>query len=155
MNKCILCCNLEYKSIYEGSIRSGTWGQETGHSVKVISCKKCGLSRLNEFEDQIEFYQTLEYRKQYNHLEDAQELAEFHDHEQSPRIAKIGIHNKKLGKSSHKWAKIGQNGEKLDTKICPIRFDCKFRKFFFAKKNSFSQKMYYFFIRKDIFKPQG
>jgi 2-polyprenyl-3-methyl-5-hydroxy-6-metoxy-1,4-benzoquinol methylase len=91
MNKCILCGTLDFKTIYEGPIRSGAWGQETQHSVKVIACESCGLSKLDKFEDQTTFYQSLEYRKQYNNLEDPQNLAEFHDHEQSPRIAKIGI----------------------------------------------------------------
>jgi 2-polyprenyl-3-methyl-5-hydroxy-6-metoxy-1,4-benzoquinol methylase len=93
MNKCILCGTIDFKTIYEGPIRSGVWGQETQHPVKVITCETCGLSKLDQFEDQTIFYQSLEYRKQYNNLEDPQDLAELHDHEQSPRIAKIGVQN--------------------------------------------------------------
>lgn len=91
MNKCVLCDNSQFKTVYNGPIRSGIWGQETEHSVEVVACERCGLTKLKEFEDQTEFYQSLEYRKQYNNLDDAQDLAELHDHEQSPRIAKIGI----------------------------------------------------------------
>ena len=91
MNNCILCGSSEFQSIYDGPIRSGMWGKETQYSVEVVACEKCSLTKLKKIEDQTEFYQSLEYRKQYNKLEDAQSLAEIHDHEQSPRIAKIGI----------------------------------------------------------------
>jgi len=87
--KCISCDSDEYQIVYNGPIRSGSYGKQTSNSFKVVKCKKCSLTRLEEFPEI--HYENEEYRLDYNDTSDIQDYFNNHDHEQTPRINKIGI----------------------------------------------------------------
>lgn len=87
--KCISCNSDEYQIVYNGPIRSGSYGKLTSKNFKVVECKKCSLTRLEEFPEI--HYENEEYRLDYNDTSDIRDYFNNHDHEQTPRINKIGI----------------------------------------------------------------
>ena len=87
--KCISCNSDEYQIVYNGPIRSGSYGKLTSKNFKVIECKKCSLTRLEEFPEI--HYENDEYRLDYNDTSDIGDYFNNHDYEQTPRINKIGI----------------------------------------------------------------
>jgi 2-polyprenyl-3-methyl-5-hydroxy-6-metoxy-1,4-benzoquinol methylase len=87
--KCISCSSEEYQVVYDGPIRSGSYGKLTSKNFKVIECKKCSLTRLEEFPEI--HYENEEYRLDYNDTSDIRDYFKNHDLEQTPRINKIGI----------------------------------------------------------------
>jgi 2-polyprenyl-3-methyl-5-hydroxy-6-metoxy-1,4-benzoquinol methylase len=87
--KCISCSSEEYQVVYDGPIRSGSYGKFTSKNFKVIECKKCSLTRLEEFPEI--HYENEEYRLDYNDTSDIRDYFKNHDLEQTPRINKIGI----------------------------------------------------------------
>jgi 2-polyprenyl-3-methyl-5-hydroxy-6-metoxy-1,4-benzoquinol methylase len=87
--KCISCNSEEYQIVYDGPIRSGSFGKLTTKNFKVIECKKCSLTRLEEFPEI--HYENEEYRLDYNDTSNIQDYFNNHDREQTPRINKIGI----------------------------------------------------------------
>jgi 2-polyprenyl-3-methyl-5-hydroxy-6-metoxy-1,4-benzoquinol methylase len=87
--KCISCYSEEYLIVYDGPIRAGSYGKITTKNHKVVECKKCSLTRLEEFPEI--HYDNEEYRLDYNDTSDIKDYFKNHDHEQTPRINKIGI----------------------------------------------------------------
>lgn len=87
--KCISCNSENFKIIYEGPIRAGSYGKLTTQNYKVIECVNCTLTRLEEFPEI--HYENDEYRLNYNDTADIADYFKNHDHEQTPRISKIGI----------------------------------------------------------------
>jgi 2-polyprenyl-3-methyl-5-hydroxy-6-metoxy-1,4-benzoquinol methylase len=87
--KCISCNSKEYQIVYDGPIRSGSYGKLTAKNFKVIKCIICSLTRLEEFPEI--HYENEEYRLDYNDTSDIRDYFNNHDHEQTPRINKIGI----------------------------------------------------------------
>jgi SAM-dependent methyltransferase len=88
---CINCNSVSHESIYKGKIRSGTFGKMSNEDYEVMACGKCSLCRLYPFPEIN--YETAEYRFDFNGSSDAFDYLEMHDHEQNPRISKIGIEN--------------------------------------------------------------
>ncbi|MEW6055127.1 MAG: class I SAM-dependent methyltransferase [Bdellovibrionota bacterium] len=89
--ECLNCKFSEHEVKYKGPIRAGTWGHQTSEDQQVLACKRCGLARLEHFPDQKKFYSSAEYRNAYNGSVQVQDYFKLHDHEQSPRIANIGV----------------------------------------------------------------
>lgn len=87
--KCISCNSVKYKIIYNGPIRSGSYGKLTSKNFKVIECINCSLTRLEEFPEI--HYENDEYRLDYNDTSDIRDYFSNHDYEQTPRINKLGI----------------------------------------------------------------
>ena len=87
--KCISCNSEEYSVVYDGPIRSGSYGKITPQNHKVVKCKNCSLTRLEKFPEI--HYDNEEYRLDYNDTSDIKDYFKNHDHEQTPRINKIGI----------------------------------------------------------------
>ena len=87
--QCINCHNDCFEIIYEGSVRSGLFGNKTSGDFKVISCSNCGLKRLYPFADI--HYESSDYREAYNGSSDSDHYIQMHDQEQNPRLANIGI----------------------------------------------------------------
>ena len=90
MTECVLCDVKEFSILYEGLIRKGVFGSETNESHKVVECNGCGLKRLKDNPLTIEYYQSKEYREDYNETSEASNYIEMHDNEQSPRLDQIG-----------------------------------------------------------------
>lgn len=89
--KCICCESEKFETIYEGVIRSGSYGKQTENSSKIIKCENCGLTRIEDFPE-ID-YKSDEYRLDYNDTAQIEDYYRNHDLEQNPRINRIGIEN--------------------------------------------------------------
>ena len=87
--KCISCGNEKYETLYEGTLRSGSYGKSTKSTNSVIKCTQCGLSRLKEFPEIS--YSSDQYRLDYNDTTAIGDYFKNHDVEQNSRIARIGI----------------------------------------------------------------
>ena len=87
--KCISCRNEKFKIIYEGTLRSGSYGKSTETTNSVIKCTECGLARLKVFPEIS--YSSDQYRLDYNDTASIDDYFKNHDVEQNPRIARIGI----------------------------------------------------------------
>lgn len=86
------CCKFtNYHVLYEGPIRSGSYGKFTNFNCKVMQCDKCGLARLAEFVVGKEKYESDLYRESYNDTSSVDALLSIHDHEQLARISIIGL----------------------------------------------------------------
>jgi|TARA_A100001015_G_scaffold316602_1_gene431337 cyclopropane fatty-acyl-phospholipid synthase-like methyltransferase len=87
--KCINCKKNDFKIIYNGKIRSGSYGKNTDKNHKIIECINCGLTRMEEFVN-IDYISD-SYRLLYNDSNKISDYFKNHDHEQNGRINKIGI----------------------------------------------------------------
>ena len=90
-NNCKICGGLNYETIYNGKIRAGTHMKMTSEVFDVIQCEECKLARLYPI-PKIN-YSSSEYRELYNDKSDIKDYISMHDHEQTPRISKVGIEN--------------------------------------------------------------
>jgi 2-polyprenyl-3-methyl-5-hydroxy-6-metoxy-1,4-benzoquinol methylase len=90
MTSCGLCNAKDYEVIYDGVIRDGVVGKKTTIKHKVVKCRSCNLVRLLENPLTMEYYQSDEYRKNYNNTSTSGEYIKMHDNEQPPRLDKIG-----------------------------------------------------------------
>jgi len=91
MNNCKICGDLDYETIYNGKIRAGTHLVMTSEVFDVTQCKECKLAGLSPI-PKIN-YSSSEYRELYNNTSEVKDFILNHDHEQTPRISKIGIEN--------------------------------------------------------------
>lgn len=89
--KCINCKKKDFKIIYDGKIRSGSYGKNTDGNHKIIQCNNCGLTRMEDFV-KIDYISD-SYRLSYNDSNKITDYFKNHDHEQNGRINKIGIEN--------------------------------------------------------------
>jgi SAM-dependent methyltransferase len=89
MKNCNICGGHDYDKIYAGTIRAGTHLKMTSEVFDVIQCEDCKLASLSPF-PKID-YSSPEYRELYNDTSDVKDYISMHDHEQTPRISKIGI----------------------------------------------------------------
>ena len=89
MNKCIVCNGKDFDTIYNGQIRAGSFKKLTSESFSVIKCKSCGIGKLDPFPELD--YTSSEYRELYNDTIEISEYMHMHDHEQTPRISRIGM----------------------------------------------------------------
>lgn len=87
--KCISCGNEKHQTLYEGTLRSGSYGKSTKSANSVIKCTQCGLARLKLF-PKIS-YSSDQYRLDYNDTSAIGDYFKNHDVEQNPRIIRIGI----------------------------------------------------------------
>jgi 2-polyprenyl-3-methyl-5-hydroxy-6-metoxy-1,4-benzoquinol methylase len=90
MISCDLCDSQDYKVIYSGKIRDGVVGKKTEIEHKVVKCDGCGLVRLLDNPLSMEYYQSDEYRNDYNDTSSPDDYIEMHDDEQPPRLDKVG-----------------------------------------------------------------
>tara|TARA_B100001094_G_scaffold274997_1_gene282299 strand:- start:776 stop:1663 length:888 start_codon:yes stop_codon:yes gene_type:complete len=88
---CICCENSSYRTVFEGTIRSGSYGNITDEKYCVIECEKCKLKFLNP-KPPLD-YESEEYRELYNGTSAPQDYLKLHDHEQNERLVRIGVEN--------------------------------------------------------------
>ena len=94
MNTCRLCRHSSHTILYEGPIRSGGVGSGFVEGYKILTCDNCGFVQLSPVPDNLdEFYETDEYRSQFDYQFDPSSIHRKYDHEQNERIARIGIQN--------------------------------------------------------------
>lgn len=88
-SSCILCEGQPFETLYEGKIRSGSFGKFANQPNSVLKCTNCGLAWLKEFPEIN--YESEDYRLDYNDSAGIEDYFKNHDSEQNPRIARIGI----------------------------------------------------------------
>ena len=86
---CVACGSGTVGVIYSGPIRSGLYGQTTKNEYEVFECSVCSLAWLNNFPE-INYTDDY-YRLAYNGTAVIADYFKMHDHEQTPRVNKIGI----------------------------------------------------------------
>lgn len=88
--KCSLCGSTRLLPIYEGKIRSGSYGKTTENDHCVLECSDCSLVFLKEQSDK-SFYETEEYREQYNDSISVEDYQNRHDAFETSKITRIGL----------------------------------------------------------------
>jgi len=87
---CKICGNKEVTTIYDGRVRSGSFGNMTKDNYKVYECEKCSSRFLNKFLDP-DFYVTDEYRNSYNSSSSVEKFHNLHDTNDNEKVCKIGL----------------------------------------------------------------
>lgn len=91
-NKTCICCKKNrFTKIYEGSVRSGTFGKTTNDEYRVLECDDCKLKFLDPMPSIN--YESDEYRLQYNGSCQTEDYLDLHDQEQNERLLRIGVEN--------------------------------------------------------------
>tara|TARA_Y100001970_G_C14178433_1_gene828401 strand:+ start:616 stop:1482 length:867 start_codon:yes stop_codon:yes gene_type:complete len=88
MDVCKICKNNTVK-IYKGQIRAGEYGKNTLESYGVLQCDNCEIAFLNPFPSVD--YESQSYRLDYTGNDSVEGYFSKFDHEQTPRINRIGI----------------------------------------------------------------
>ena len=93
MSKCRLCSSRESKTIYSSPIRIGG-GVERAYDYSILRCEDCSFVYLSPIPEQLnDFYESHEYRKQWDYEFTPDSIHAKYDHEQNERISRIGIEN--------------------------------------------------------------
>jgi SAM-dependent methyltransferase len=92
---CKLCEDSACISVFEGSIRTGSFGMMSDRSYEVLECSGCGVQFLNPFPDMAgDFYESDQYRKEYTEtIIDVNKYFTQNDDLQIPRLHQIGLNN--------------------------------------------------------------
>mgnify|MGYP003706747799 CR=1 FL=1 len=88
---CICCKKSEFSTVYQGPIRSGSFGKVSEESYSVLECLGCNLKFLDPVP--LIDYELDEYRLSYNDSCQEQDYLRMHDHEQNERLQRIGVEN--------------------------------------------------------------
>ncbi len=90
--KCNICTSGNIHKIYNGKIRSGSYGQLTNKDYQVFECNECDTIFLDKFTDD-DYYESEEYRKDYNDEACINRFQNLQDELENEKIFKIGLHN--------------------------------------------------------------
>jgi len=94
VKRCCICGGKRFTPVYRGKIRSGGVGSKFVDGYKVFECKKCSVNILDPFPKNLkDFFESTEYRKQYDYTIDNKILAEKYAYEQNDRLQKVGTEN--------------------------------------------------------------
>lgn len=92
--KCKVCGSNTALLHYDGPIRSAGAGSPLVEGYKVLKCQDCQVSFLSPFPKRPDnFYESDEYRREYDSTIDELELTRKYECEQNDRIHKIGLEN--------------------------------------------------------------
>lgn len=89
---CKICGSESIQEEYCGKIRSGEYGKYTKSEHSVYCCNKCQVRLLAKFTPD-KFYESEEYREEYNGSAKIEQYWALHDWQQNDRIHRIGIEN--------------------------------------------------------------
>lgn len=89
MKKCRVCNEQNFITVYHDRIRAGSIGKKTSERYSVLQCKSCEAAWLNPFPT-ID-YQNSDYRMDYTGSAESEDYLSMFDHEQTPRINRIGL----------------------------------------------------------------
>ena len=93
MCRCRMCGSDRVSEIYNSSIRAGG-GDERVDGYSILKCNKCGFVFLDPIPEQLDnFYESHEYRKQWDYDCSPDAIHMKYDKEQNERISRIGIEN--------------------------------------------------------------
>lgn len=89
---CLICNSDHLSIVYNGKIRSGSYGNYTKRNYIIYYCNNCKIRFLDKFVND-DFYETKEYREKYNGSSLLDNFRKLHDDEQNYKISRIGIQN--------------------------------------------------------------
>jgi SAM-dependent methyltransferase len=92
MPVCNICQSTESESNYYGSLRKGSFGSMTSKPYHVHFCKTCGVHFIENILPQ-DYYDTPQYREEYNGTIDVNAFYKEYDINDTNKITKIGLHN--------------------------------------------------------------
>ncbi len=91
---CRLCGNNSSTPVYEGPIRKGGVGSKTLEGYNILKCVDCGFVYLDPLPENLDsFYETHEYRSQWDYKFLPDDIHRKYDSEQNERIVRIGVQN--------------------------------------------------------------
>ncbi|PPR33129.1 MAG: Ubiquinone biosynthesis O-methyltransferase [Alphaproteobacteria bacterium MarineAlpha6_Bin5] len=88
-NKCYCGNNKNINIVYNEKIRSGSYGNLTKKKHRILNCKKCDLTYLENPKEKF-FYETSEYRKKFNNSSTIKTHHKLHEDRLKKKIFKIG-----------------------------------------------------------------
>ncbi len=88
---CPLCSGKNQRLYFDGPLRSGTWGNWTQDSHKILQCADCSLVFLEKAQIQPAFYESHEYRKTYGVNEDLERVRQAHAADDRFHLNRIGL----------------------------------------------------------------
>jgi len=92
MKKCNLCNSKSVKSIYNGFLRTGSFGKQTNQKYDVLYCDKCKCKFIDDVLP-TDYYDTPQYRLDYNNSVNVKEFYKEYDLNDTNKISKIGLEN--------------------------------------------------------------
>ena len=94
MIECRMCNSDTLSEVFGGPIRDGGVGASTVGGYKIIKCEQCNLVQISPVPKQIDsFYESHEYRVNWDVDYDPIDIHKKYDHEQNERISRIGVQN--------------------------------------------------------------
>lgn len=90
---CSICSSNNTSIVYEGNIRSGSFGKTTEDFYKVFYCGECGNRFIFPCPIEEDFYCTEKYRNSYNETIEKQKFWNSVGNENELRLSRIGIKN--------------------------------------------------------------
>jgi 2-polyprenyl-3-methyl-5-hydroxy-6-metoxy-1,4-benzoquinol methylase len=94
MTKCRMCNSDTLSTVFGGPIRDGGVGASTVDDYKIIKCEHCKLVQITPVPKQLDsFYESHEYRSNWDANYDPSDIHKKYDHEQNERISRIGVQN--------------------------------------------------------------
>jgi len=85
-----LCENLD--TLYYGALRTGTFGKSTSKKAYVYECRECKVKFIENQLDE-SYYQSVEYREDYNSSLDIESVYAEHDQIDANKLHTIGLEN--------------------------------------------------------------
>jgi len=92
MLNCEVCNNKNPDVIYSGKLRTGSFGKQTKEDYNVYSCNHCSCKFIKNILPE-DYYQTPEYRLDYNDSVNLEDFYQEHDVIDTNKISKVGLHN--------------------------------------------------------------
>lgn len=92
MNNCVICNSSNVESIYNGYLRTGSFGNVTSKKYDLFSCKNCATKYIENILTK-DYYEEPTYREDYNGTLEIQKFYEEYDINDTNKISKIGLQN--------------------------------------------------------------
>lgn len=92
MNNCLLCNGSDIEIIYNGYLRTGSFGNVTSKKYDLFSCKNCSAKYIENILAR-DYYEEPTYREDYNGTLDVQKFYKEYDINDTNKISKIGLQN--------------------------------------------------------------
>jgi len=92
MTNCVICNSHKINIIYNGVLRTGSFGKYTNEKHNVYSCSNCNSKFIRNTLSQ-DYYQTSDYRQDYNDNLNITNFYEENDTIDTDKITRIGLKN--------------------------------------------------------------
>lgn len=92
MKTCNICSSESIKSIYNGLLRTGSFGKQTSKNYDLFFCSNCKSKFIDDILPR-DYYDSPQYRIDYNNTINIKEFYKEYDTNDTNKISKIGLHN--------------------------------------------------------------